>query len=124
MTNDKGEVTYFAFTRRQTKEIAKIIKTQAIQGKEIESLNNQYMLDSIRNRELELVKDSLIKVVDKFTTITVQNDSINSKNNKIILNLEDTIKGLDGNIKRKNKTIVILVGTNILMVLLIVLLTL
>jgi hypothetical protein len=111
---ENNKTTYYAFTEKQVKEIAKILAKSKIDEEKIDLLEYQIFIETEKNDKNNQIIDSLESVVKKFYIITSMHDNVDINNKKIIANQVTIIEGLDGKVVRKNKTIKILVGTNLI----------
>jgi hypothetical protein len=121
---ENNKTTYYAFTEKQVKEIAKILAKSKIDEEKIDLLEYQIFIETEKNDKNNQIIDSLESVVKKFYIITSMHDNVDINNKKIIANQVTIIEGLDGKVVRKNKTIKILVGTNVLLLIIVVLILL
>lgn len=122
--NDKGGVIYYAFTKEQAIDILKTYERNSIDKELIDSLETHVATLHSIEKDYKTIQDSLESSNKSYYKITVNYNKEMQKYEKIKVDLVSIQKSLEHKVAKKNKTIWILVGTNIAAALLVVMILL
>lgn len=117
--NDKGEIIYYAFTKKQAIDILKTYERNSINKELIDSLETHVATLYSIEKDYKTMQDSLEASNKTYYKITANYNKATQKYENMQVNLVSIQKSLEHKVAKKNKTIWILIGTNIAAALLI-----
>lgn len=121
LLKDSTGITLYAFNKQQVKVLAKAIEINDILEDRVFLLENRIVILEEKVNTKDSVNQYLENRLGFYYRISAVKDSINENNTHIITEYVSVKDGLETKIKKKNRTIITLLGTNAITVLLIVL---